>query len=172
MALTQGTTNSGAKRGGASATVELVAAVPIDHAWRVSVPADPTKFYPKFGPLPAVIAVENQTGPWDTIERTRQLMLSDGGSVIEHIRNVQQPNFFAYELTDFQKLFGHLVRGARAEWTYTEVPGGTNIAWTYTFYPKRGAGALVAAIVRLAWAPYMRKVLPGIVAAVEESPRG
>jgi len=151
----------------ASATVELVAAVPIGTAWRVSVPADPTKFYPKYGPLPAVIAVRNQTGPWDAVGQTRQLMLSDGGWVVEHIRELDHERFFAYELTDFQKLFGRLVEGARAEWTYTTVAGGTSIRWSYAFHPKKGAGPLVAAIVKLAWAPYMRRVLPGIVKAIE-----
>lgn len=150
-----------------SATVEQVALAPIDRAWAISVPIDPTGFYPKFGPLPAVVRVENQSGPWDAAGRTRQLILSDGGSVIEHTREVSEPHFFAYELTDFQKLFGHLVEGARAEWTYTEVPTGTSIRWSYAFHPKKGAGPVVGAIVRLFWAPYMRKVLPAIVAEVE-----
>jgi len=153
----------------AGATVALVAAAPIDQAWRVSVPADPTKFYPKYGPLPAVVGVRDQTGPWDAVGQTRTLQLSDGGSVVEHIREIDFQRFFAYELTDFQKLFGHLVEGARAEWTYTEVAGGTRISWSYAFHPKKGAGLLVTAIVRLAWAPYMRRVLPGIVKAVESA---
>lgn len=156
-----------APHGSASATVELVAGASPQHAWEISVPADPTRFYPKFGPLPAVIAVADQTGTWDSVGRTRRLLLSDGGSVIEHIREVQRPHHFAYELTDFQKLFGHLVEGARAEWTYTRVAGGTSIRWNYTFHPKPAATLLVRAIVALAWAPYMRKVLPGIVRAVE-----
>jgi len=154
---------------------DLVAAAPLDVAWSVSVPADPTQFYPKFGPLPAVVAVRDQTGPWDAVGRTRRLMLSDGGHVIEHIREVRhnagtgERSFFAYELTDFQKLFGHLVAGARAEWTYTEVAGGTRIRWSYEFFPRPRSSAIVSAIVKLFWAPYMRRVLPGIVTAVERA---
>jgi len=164
---TSGTSRRSARRS-IGYSVDLVAAAPIGIAWDVSVPADPTRFYPKFGPLPAVIEVRDQSGPWDAVAQTRRLMLSDGGHVIEHIREVRPREFFAYELTDFQKLFGRLVGGARAEWTYTEVAGGTRIRWSYAFYPQPRSAIIVGAIVRLFWAPYMRRVLPGIVRAVEQ----
>jgi hypothetical protein len=94
-------------------------------------------------------------------------MLSDGGWVIEHLVHIDKPKIFIYELSDFQKLFGSLVTGARAEWEFTEVHGGTNIRWTYTFHPRRGAGLIVGGIVRLLWGPYMKRVLPGIIAEVD-----
>lgn len=144
-----------------------VTRVGIDRAWAIAQPITPVGYYPKYGPLPAVVAVHDQTGAWDAPGQTRLLELSDGGSVIEHTRVVDAPRFFAYELTDFQKLFGHLVEGARAEWTWTAVDGGTRIDWTYEFHPKPRARALVATIVRLFWAPYMRRVLPGILRAAE-----
>lgn len=151
-----------------SATVAGVTAAPIEAAWDISVPIDPTQFYPRFGILPGVVDVRDQSGDWQTVGHTRRLMLSDGGHVIETIRQVEPSRFFAYELSDFQKLFGHLVSGARAEWEYSPVAGGgTRIRWTYTFFARRGAGVLVAAIVRALWAPYMRRVLPGILAEVD-----
>jgi hypothetical protein len=96
------------------------------------------------------------------------LRLSDGGHVIERVTDADHPTFFAYELSDFQKLFGKLVDGARAEWRFTTVRAGTRITWSYEFHPKPRAGWIVGAIVALFWAPYMRRVLPGIIAAVEE----
>ena len=152
---------------GSSATVEGVAKAPLDQTWAIATPLTPVGFYPKFGPLPAVLEVRNQTGAWDAAGQTRQLMLSDGGSVVEHTVEVDAPRRFVYELSDFQKLFGRLVSGARAEWVFTEVAGGTNIRWTYTFHPYRSGRLPVALIVRLAWGPYMRRVLPGIIAEVE-----
>jgi hypothetical protein len=156
-------------RSGKGATADAVAEVPLATAYERANSVDPAKQYPKFGPLPAVREVVDQTGSWDTVGRTRTLRLSDGGSVIEHITEADHPTFFAYELTDFQKLFGRLVEGARAEWRFTEVAGGTRIHWSYVFHPKPGAGWIVGPIVRLFWAPYMRRVLPGIVAAVERT---
>jgi len=137
------------------------------NAWEISGPLDPTKFYPKSGALPAVVEVRDQTGSWDTVGRTRRLMLSDGGHVIETITDADSPNFFAYELSDFQKLFGMLVSGARAEWRFERIEGGTVIRWSYTFFGKPGRGWAVALIVKLLWAGYMKKVLPPIAAEVD-----
>ncbi|MEP6479269.1 MAG: SRPBCC family protein [Rhodoglobus sp.] len=152
-----------------SAATDAVARVGIADTYRIANTIDPTKVYPRFGPLPAVIEVRDQSGTWDTVGRTRQLMLSDGGSVIETITDAATPTFFAYELSDFQKLFGRLVSGARAEWTFAEADGGTRIRWTYAFHPLPGAGPVVGAIVGLFWARYMRRVLPRIVAEVERT---
>ncbi|MES2170504.1 MAG: SRPBCC family protein [Actinomycetota bacterium] len=151
----------------ASATVDGTTTASLVRAWEIATPLTPVGYYPKFGPLPAVLEVRDQTGAWDAAGQTRQLMLSDGGYVIEHLVQVDKPETFSYELSDFQKLFGSLVSGARAEWEFSEAPGGTNIRWTYTFRPRRGAGLVVGAIVRLFWGPYMAKVLPGIIAEVE-----
>ncbi len=152
---------------GKGSQADGVAAAPLEFTYQHAAAVDPTRQYPTFGPLPAVVEVVDQTGSWDTVGRTRMLRLSDGGSVIERITDADHPMFFAYELSDFQKLFGRLVEGARAEWRFTEVSGGTRIQWSYVFHPKPRAGWIVGAIVKLFWAPYMRRVLPGIIRAVE-----
>lgn len=133
-------------------------------AWEFISSHDPSRYYPAFGPLPAVTAVSGQSGDWRTPGQSRTLQLSDGGHVVERITDADSPTFFAYDLTDFQKLFGRLVSGARAEWRCDAGVEGTRITWTYEFHPKRGRRWIVEIIVRLAWAPYMRRVLPTIVA--------
>ena len=138
-------------------------------AWEISGPVDPTKFYPKFGPLPAVVAVRDQSGTWDTVGRSRRLMLSDGGSVIETITDADSPGYFAYELTTFTKLFGVLVSGARAEWRFERIPEGTRIRWTYTFHGLPGRAWIVKLIVKAWWAPYMRTVLPRIAREIDRA---
>jgi hypothetical protein len=125
---------------------------------------DATKFYPKSGVLPAVVEVRDQTGGWDAAGQTRTLVLSDGGSLTETLRSADEP-LFAYDLTDFTGLFGLIVDHARSEWRVVADGSGSSIAWTYAFTSKRGWGWVVGAILRLAWAPYMRKVLPPIAAS-------
>ncbi|MBU1586354.1 MAG: SRPBCC family protein [Actinobacteria bacterium] len=147
---------------GSSATATAMAKATPKEAYDISGPLDPTAFYPKSGALPAVVEVRDQTGSWDTVGRTRKLMLSDGGHVIETITDTESPVYFAYELSDFQKLFGALVKGARAEWRFEREAEGTSIRWTYTFFGKPGRGWIVALIVKLLWGPYMHKVLPPI----------
>jgi hypothetical protein len=159
-------------RNGSTAIAELVARAPRRETWSVATPLTPVGFYPKSGLLPAVLEVRDQTGAWDAPGQTRQLMLSDGGWVVEHTTNVEPFDFFAYNLTDFQKVFGKLVEYARAEWTFTDAGDGTRIHWSYTFHPKKGGGVLLGLIVKLLWGPYMNRVLPGIVAEVERRSSG
>lgn len=125
---------------------------------------DATKFYPKSGALPAVVEVRHQTGGWDAAGQTRTVVMSDGGTFTETLRVVTEP-LFAYDLTQFTGFFGALVDHARSEWRVVAEGDGSSIAWTYAFTSKPGRGLLVAAIVRLAWAGYMRKVLPAIAAS-------
>jgi hypothetical protein len=151
----------------ATVSVSLVASTPQQWTWDILVPINPARFYPKFGPLPAVVGVEDQTGPWHVVGSSRQLQLSDGGTVTETITHAVEPAFHAYRLTEFTKLFGRLVDYAHAEWTFEPEPRGTVVTWTYTFVAKKRWGWLVKLIVRLAWDPYMRQVLPEIVHEAE-----
>ena len=155
----------------ASYRLSVWAKVTPERAYELSGPLDPTMFYPGKGPLPAVVGVENRTGSWDAAGHTRILMLSDGGHVVETITDARSPDLFAYELADFQKLFGRLVSGARAEWRFEPEAGGTSIRWTYTFFALPGRTGIVRAIVKLFWAPYMRRVLPPIAREVERLAR-
>ncbi|QYH35802.1 SRPBCC family protein [Salinibacterium sp. M195] len=152
---------------GISASAEALTRTNPQQAYEISGPVDPTRFYPRFGPLPAVVEVKEQSGDWNTIGRTRRLMLSDGGHVVETITDTDQPTLFAYELSDFQKLFGTLVSGARAEWRFEPRHGGTIILWSYTFYARPARGWVVWLVVRLWWARYMRRVLPAIAREVD-----
>lgn len=146
-----------------AATVRGVAPADPARTFDILTPSDPVRFYPGFRVIPAVIAVHDQTGAWDAAGQTRTLKLSDGSSVVETTTDVERSTFFAYELSDFTKVFGSLVDHARAEWRFDPAEGGTRITWTYTFFARRGRGWIVALIVRAAWAAYMRTVLLGLI---------
>ncbi len=140
-------------------------------AWEFQAGLDPVSYYPAYGPLPAVVGVRDQTGDWRTPGHERTLELSDRGSVIERLTDVSSPTFFGYDLRDFQKLFGHLVSGGRAEWSFEKSALGTTIQWTYTFNALPGRRWIVALIVRAAWKPYMERVLARIAADTDLSTR-
>lgn len=157
----------------ATASVDALVRVPVDRAFRVTVDIDPAAgFYPRFGPLPAVLSVSDRTGPFTRVGSSRMLHLSDGGTVTETVVRAEAPasapgsdartGAHSYRLTGFTGLFGRLVDHADADWRFEQHDGGTRIRWTYTFTGLPGRGGIVAVIVRLAWAPYMRRVLPGI----------
>lgn len=147
-----------------SASASAVVAAPPEDVFPRLRAHDPTRFYPRSGLLPAVDEVRDATGPWDAPGRSRTLVLSDGGTVRETLTSAEAP-LFAYDLTAFTGFFGAIVARGRSEWRVHGVGAGSTIAWTYSFTARPGCGVLVAAIVRLAWAPYMRRVLPAIAAA-------
>ncbi|KQS17376.1 SRPBCC family protein [Frigoribacterium sp. Leaf186] len=152
----------------ASASTARVVAAALDDTWRVATPLTPVGFYPRAGVIPAVVAVHDQTGPWDAVGRTRRLELSDGSSVVESLVRVEPDGVFVYELSRFTGLLGRLVTGGRADWSYSSTPNGrTRVDWTYSFFARPGRGLIVRGIVRFAWAPYMRRVLVGIAREVE-----
>lgn len=136
-------------------------------SWDVALQTPPPAFYPSFGPLPAVVGVQNQPATWDRVGYTRTLLLSDGSSVVETITDSERGASFGYDLSDFTKLFGSLVSGARAEWTFVSERSATLITWSYVFHARPGRDWLVRAIVSLFWARYMRRVLPRIIAEIE-----
>lgn len=158
---------------GVSATASALSRTTPGRAYALSGPLDPTQFYPRFGPLPAVVEVRDQSGTWDAVGRTRMLKLSDGGHVIETITDTTSAAgsdsvaLFAYELSEFQKLFGRLVDGARAEWEFEAVESGTRIRWTYTFFAKPARRWVVWLVVSLWWSKYMGTVLPVIAREVD-----
>jgi len=137
-----------------------------DRTFAIITPADPSRFYPKFGPLPAVVSVRDQTGAWDAVGQSRMLVLSDGGSVVERLTVVDPPRRFAYRLSDFTGVFSTLVAFAETEWDFDASVAGTRIRWTYSFHAQPKRGWIVRLIVRLFWARYMKRVLPAFVAEV------
>jgi hypothetical protein len=137
-----------------------------DRTFAIVTPADPTRFYPKFGPLPGVVGVRDQTGAWDAPGQSRTLELSDGSTVVERLTVVDSPRRFAYRLADFTGAFGGLVAFAEAEWDFDAAQEGTRIRWSYSFHAQPKRGWVVRLIVRVFWARYMKKVLPGFTAEV------
>jgi len=148
---------------GTTARADAIAPAHPDRTFEILTPVDPSRFYGRFGVIPATVKVTDQSGAWDAAGQTRVLHLSDGSQVTETISEVDEPRRFVYELTDFTKLFGMLVAYARAEWDFDAAAGGTRIRWSYTFHGRPARGWIIFLIVKLAWAPYMKRVLPTLV---------
>jgi hypothetical protein len=134
-----------------------------DRTFAILTPSDPTRFYPRFGPIPAIVKVDDQTGDWDAVGQSRKLTLSDGGTLVERLKIVDPPRRFAYQLTDFTGFFGNLVAFADAEWDFDANVEGTRIRWTYTFHAQPKRGWIVRLVVVLWWGRYMKRVLPLLI---------
>lgn len=155
-----------------SARAEGFASAKPSATFAILTPSDPTRFYPKYGPLPAVVEVRDQTGPWDAAGQSRTLVLGDGSTVVERLRVVDAPRRFAYQLTDFTGGFGSLVAFADAEWDFDASVEGTRIRWRYTFHAQPKRGWVVRLIVGLLWSRYMKRVLPRLIDEVQRVSAG
>lgn len=149
-----------------SAKAEAYAPAKPDRTFAIMTPSDPTRFYPKFGPIPAIVKVEDQTGAWDAEGQSRKLTLSDGGTLVERLTLVDAPRRFTYRLSDFTGFFANLVAFAEAEWDFDASIEGTRVRWTYTYHAQPKRGWIVRLIVVLFWSRYMKRVLPGLIEEV------
>lgn len=114
-----------------------------------------------YGPLPGVIGTSDITGPWDVPGSSRVIHLKGGGTAREQVTEYQLPGSFKYRVWDFDNaILKTLVTGARGEWTFKSVPGGTEATWTYTFSAKNGLTAIPMSFVgHVLWAGYMEVCL-------------
>ncbi len=118
-----------------------------------------------YGPLPAVVGTSQNTGPWDRPGSARLIHLADGSTVREQVTRYDSPRFFAYRVWEFgNPIVRSLADEARGEWTFVEVPGGTQVSWTYTFIAKNGWAALpLSGITKALWRGYMDVCLDNAV---------
>src|ERR1700709_1596158 len=84
-----------------------------DDSFAIIAPIDLSLVFHKWGPLPGVGGVANQTGTWDEVGRSRNPQLTDGTTATETLTEYTAPHSFAYQLTDFtNSLLSGFVVGA------------------------------------------------------------
>jgi len=132
----------------------------------VFAPIDLTSIFRGYGPLPAVTAVEDQTGGWDAPGQTRTIRLSDGSAMREELTTVERPRHFAYRVSDLTGPFRLLVGGLRGAWWFEgeesdSIEGPrTRVRWRYAFEPRAVVTRPLAAfIVKVLWRRNMQRAL-------------
>jgi hypothetical protein len=144
-----------------SATIEAEVSANRSAAFEHIVPTDLTAIFTGYGPLPAVISIENQTGAWDTAGQTRTVHLSDGSSAQELLTRYEHPCYFSYTVSGFTGALRFLTTSAHGEWWFSDVASErTQIKWRYAFNARSVlAVPVLFFIVKLLWRRYMRKAL-------------
>lgn len=125
--------------------------------------------------LPAVVSTEPISGTWNHAGARRRIVLDDGGEAIEEVLvDGLQPSgehVFRYRVTAYTHVVRWVIDHAIGEFVTSEPePGAAEIRWTYRYHPRSALlRPAVALFVRRTWAPYMREVLAGMVAAAERA---
>jgi Polyketide cyclase / dehydrase and lipid transport len=157
--------------GGVPVTVTASARVPRAQAFHAIAPVPLERIFARYGPLPAVRGVREQTGAWDHVGASRIVELADGGEVRERLVAHDPPDHFAYRLQPLRGPLGRLVREGEGAWWFTAGEGDgapTAIRWTYTFHPRRGARLPVRLVLAPLWRAYASRALAKAVAIAEE----
>lgn len=115
----------------------------------------------RYGPIPGVIGIEDQTGPMHVPGSSRVLRLSDGSTATEEVTSCDPPVEVMYRLNRLTGFFGHLVAEARGALWFDETQGGgTRLKWRYTFFCRSLASTVfMRMLVPLLWRGFMQSAL-------------
>lgn len=91
--------------------------------WLLSL--DPSRFMRRYGIIPAVVGIQNQTGPMHVLGSARDLVLSDATMATEEILAANPPESVEYRLTNLTNAFRYLVREGNASFSFRE-----RLRWT------------------------------------------
>ncbi len=150
-------------------TVRAIARAEPGHAFDTIVPIPLETIFHGFGPVPAVLGVRDQTGLWDHAGASRTVLLADGSEAYETLAWHDRPRGFGYRLEPSADApLARLVESARGTWDFAPAAGGgTAIAWTYAFRPRRGRGPVVRAVLAPVWRRAAGRALALAVQAAE-----
>lgn len=126
-------------------------------ALTLSMPLDEL-FSRRFGPLPPIKGT-TQDGVWSTAGQVRTVHLADGGSMREHLVDVDPPNSFSYELTEVTGPMKPIAARVDGTWSFEAVGSGSRITWTWTIHPAGRLGRVVLPVFGLLWQGYARRSL-------------
>ena len=144
----------------------------LETVFDVLVPIDVTSILCGRGLLPAVTAIEDQSGDWDGVGQSRIIRLSDGSGMLETLTSFDRPHSFTYLISEIGSVLRLLVSTMHGSWQFED--GGavgetpiTHATWRYEFESRSILTRPLAwIIVKFFWRPYMAESLERATAIV------
>lgn len=142
-------------------SVSEIVDAPARDVFHTTISMDARELIQKHGILPGIVDVSGHDAPWEKIGDVRRHSLSDNSSVREELVTFTPNDTFSYRLTEFTGAFSPLVKGARADWHFTQTSAArTKIDWTYAFTPtSMAAEPILWFVVKLFWPGYLKAAL-------------
>jgi hypothetical protein len=145
--------------------VEQSRAIPVtqEAAFGGTVPLPlPTLFHRWYGPIPPIKAVNEQTGDWDAVGKTRTVVLTGGGSMREQLTSYDEPKSFGYILSDVKGPLAPLVDHVEGLWSFKPVGTGTEVTWQWKIHPRSALSAPLLPVFGKLWMGYARQSLEAL----------
>lgn len=148
----------------ASTTVTINVAAPREWFFYRFFAIDVPGVMHRYGIVPGVVDVTDQTGPMHLVGSSRVIHFDDGGTAFEEILDSNPPHQVRYRLYKMTNLFRFLVREGRAHVIHTEDQlGGTKVEYSYAFYGHNWLATLVLKpLVAIFMKGYLGKALERI----------
>jgi hypothetical protein len=130
---------------------------------RVLVAPLPEIFSRRFVVIAPIASVEGQEGEWGTaVGQTRTIKLSDGGTVLETLTELERPHHFAYSISNVTGMLKPLVVAASGSWTFEPVGTGVRITWAWDVTPTDKLGRYAMPLFGRLWSGYARQAMDQI----------
>jgi len=114
----------------------------------------------RVGPIPAIRECTGQEGAWDTVGKTRTIVLADGSRNLETLVATERPGSYRYRLTDFTGPMKALVRDVDGEFAFAPVGDRTQVTWSWKIHPTNPVARLLLPGVGFFWRRYAAKMWP------------
>lgn len=122
----------------------------------------PTLFHRRYGPIPPIKAVRDQTGDWSSVGETRTIALSGGGTMRETLTDVEAPERFGYTITGITGPMAPLIDHVDGAWIFSPHDVGAEVTWRWTIYRKSALTAPAMPVFATLWRGYARRSLESL----------
>jgi hypothetical protein len=95
----------------------------------------PELFNRWYGPIPPIKAIAGQTGQWNSIGETREIVLAGGGGMDETLTLVDAPKAFGYRIDHLRGPLSPLIDHIEGLWSFEPCGTGTRVRWQWTLHP-------------------------------------
>jgi hypothetical protein len=108
----------------------------INEVFEYVAPINLAHIFKRYKYLPAVIN-SNEKEKWIKSGLTRTVFFEDGNTALEELLVVNNPEYFAYKVSNFTSVLRYLIIQVNGNWQFsTEENGSTKIVWEYELLPK------------------------------------
>lgn len=126
------------------------------------------KILKKYLFIPAVTSSTVHQGNWETPGSYRTVHFANGTTLREELNHFDQPEFFAYTVSNFSGFQKHFASHGTGQWWFEQDGEVSHVTWTYTFYAKsRFRHFLLRLSMKFAFRTYMKRSIKLIKAQLE-----
>ncbi|MDO8363667.1 MAG: SRPBCC family protein [Actinomycetota bacterium] len=135
--------------------------VTVEHAYETVLVAPLTDiFRRRFLAIPRIAEVIGQEGEWGAaVGQTRTIRLSDGGTMLETLTELDRPHRFGYSIGTIKGMMKPLIASVDGTWAFASTDTGARITWSWEVTPTHRLGRLAMPAFARMWQGYAARAM-------------